>query len=64
MMEAMSFSVLVIGTNVGGVAEIVEDGRNGFLLSPYPDAREVADAILRFAGLACGAKKQVKTCRL
>lgn len=51
MMEAMSYSVPVIGTNVGGVAEIVEDGKNGFLLSPYPNATEVQRSILNFWAL-------------
>lgn len=51
MMEAMSYSVPVIGTNVGGVSEIVEDGKNGFLLPPYPDAQQVQQAILHFWAL-------------
>ena len=32
MMEAMSYVILVIATNVSGVKEIVAHGRNGFLL--------------------------------
>jgi len=52
MMEAMSYSVPVIGSNVGGVSEIVEHERNGYLLSPYPNATEVANTILKFARLS------------
>lgn len=55
MMEAMSYSVPVIGTLVGGVGEIVTDGVNGFLLSPYPDAQEVKLALEKFAALDAGA---------
>lgn len=33
IMEAMSFGKIIIATNVGGTAEIVENGINGFLLS-------------------------------
>lgn len=32
MMEAMSYGIPVIGTNVGGVGEIVINGRNGYLV--------------------------------
>lgn len=33
IMEAISFGIPVVATNVGGTSEIVEDGQNGFLLS-------------------------------
>lgn len=33
MMEALSFSIPVIATDVGGVSEIVKDGYNGLLIS-------------------------------
>ena len=33
IMEAMSFSIPVIATAVGGTAELVDDGQNGFLLN-------------------------------
>ncbi|HRG87627.1 MAG TPA: glycosyltransferase [Chitinophagales bacterium] len=52
MMEAMSYSVPVIGTLVGGVGEIVTDGVNGFLLSAYPDKHEVKKALEKFALLS------------
>ena len=31
MMEAMSVGIPCVGTNVGGVSEIIEDGNNGLL---------------------------------
>ena len=34
MIEAMSYNLPVISTNVGGVPEIVQDGKNGFLVDP------------------------------
>ncbi len=34
ILEAMSYSLPVISTNVGGVPEIVSDGVNGFLIDP------------------------------
>ncbi len=48
MMEAMSYSIPVIGTNVGGVSEIVEDSKNGFLLPSFPSVEETADIIRKF----------------
>ena len=38
LIEAMALGVPVIATNVGGPAEIVEDGREGFLLAPREPA--------------------------
>lgn len=45
MMEAMSFSIPVIGTNVGGVSEIIEDGKNGYLLSANPSINEIIEKL-------------------
>lgn len=48
MMEAMSYGVPCIGTDVGGVKEIIEDGENGFLLNPHPSELEIAEKIRTF----------------
>lgn len=45
MMEAMSFSIPVIGTDVGGVSEIIENGKNGYLLSSHPEASEIIEKL-------------------
>ena len=45
MMEAMSCGIPCIGTNVGGVSEIIEDGVNGFLLSANPSLEEIHDVM-------------------
>jgi len=47
MMEAMSFSIPVIGTDVGGVSEIIENEKNGFLLSPNPEPSEIIDKLTK-----------------
>lgn len=44
IMEAMSFGIPVIATNVGGTAEIVDD-ENGFLISQNPTLVEIKIAI-------------------
>jgi glycosyltransferase involved in cell wall biosynthesis len=44
LMEAMSQSVPVIATNVGGISSIVQNGENGLLISPAQPS-EIAEAI-------------------
>lgn len=52
IMEAMSFGIPAIATNVGGVAEIVVNGANGFLLDDDPSPRDVASALRLLAVMA------------
>jgi len=48
IMEALSFSVPVIATKVGGIPEIIEDGKNGFLLPAEITASDVAGKIAEY----------------
>lgn len=48
MMEAASFGVPIISTNVGGIGEIVRDGFNGKLFSLDAPAEDFAEAIRDF----------------
>ncbi len=45
MMEAMSFGIPVLGTNVGGVSEIIDNSVNGFLMSADPGPDEIISYI-------------------
>jgi glycosyltransferase involved in cell wall biosynthesis len=47
IMEAMSFGIPVIATDVGGNGEIAHD-TNGILLSNHPAVKEIAEAIAAF----------------
>lgn len=47
-MEAMSAEVPTIGTDAGGVPELIQDGENGLLVPPK-DPMALADAIARLA---------------
>jgi glycosyltransferase involved in cell wall biosynthesis len=47
-MEAMSCAVPTIGTDAGGVPELIENGRDGILVPPQ-DPGAMADAITRLA---------------
>lgn len=46
LLEAMACGCICIGTPVGGIAEVIEDGVNGFL-SKSVDADDIANAIQR-----------------
>lgn len=48
MMEAMSFSIPVLATNVGGVSDIVADQFNGFLVPSNPNPLDIAECIKRY----------------
>lgn len=47
LLEAMAAAVPVVATRVGGVGEIVEDGRTGILIEPPPKSASVASALTR-----------------
>lgn len=46
LLEAMSFKKPVIASNVGGIEDIVENGKNG-LLVPQKDSKALSEAILK-----------------
>lgn len=45
-LEAMSMEKIVLGSSVGGIAELVEDGVNGFLFKP-DSVESLADTLIR-----------------
>jgi glycosyltransferase involved in cell wall biosynthesis len=47
VLEALSSGLPVVTTNVGGIPEMIESGRNGFLVQPS-NARELAEKILYY----------------
>lgn len=52
MMEAMSFGIPCIGTDVGGVRELIDHGYNGFLLTPNPTQNEIILTIKKIMNLS------------
>jgi glycosyltransferase involved in cell wall biosynthesis len=51
MMEAISFGIPIIGTNVGGVSEIVNKN-TGILLNANPGTEEIKNAVLKLYSLS------------
>lgn len=49
VLEAMSAGVLVVGTAVDGITDLIEDGVDGLLARPG-DARHLADTLMRALG--------------
>ena len=47
VLEALSSGLPVVTTNVGGIPEIIESGRNGFLVKPS-DANKLANSIIYY----------------
>ncbi len=47
--EAMAYRKPVVGTTVGGIPEIIEDGKNGFLVEPANPA-QIAEKLLLLLG--------------
>jgi glycosyltransferase involved in cell wall biosynthesis len=47
ILEAMSSGLPVVTTNVGGIPEMIEDGKNGFLVQPF-NSQELGDRVLYF----------------
>ena len=48
IMEATSFGIPIVATDVGGTNEIVKDGKNGFLLQNDFKTEELVDLIIKF----------------
>lgn len=51
LMEAYAMGLPVIATAVGGIPEMLTDGKTGFLLPANPTAQQVAESILRYVRL-------------
>jgi glycosyltransferase involved in cell wall biosynthesis len=66
LIEAMALGVPVLATNVGGPAEIVTDGREGWLLAPHEPgawaraARTIAESADRGVGMGRAGRRRVQ----
>jgi glycosyltransferase involved in cell wall biosynthesis len=48
-LEALSCEVPVIGTNTGGLKEVIENGKSGFIFNPE-DIDSMSEAVIRILG--------------
>jgi glycosyltransferase involved in cell wall biosynthesis len=60
IMEAFSFGIPAIATNVGGTHEIIIDAYNGILLKENPTIEEIKTAILKIKNLETTEYKKLK----
>lgn len=61
MMEALSFSVPCVGTNVGGVSEIIKNNYNGFLLERDFEIEKLKDVLINYFELNFEEKKNLRS---
>jgi len=52
MMEALSFGIPVVGPDVGGVSELIDNGKNGFLLQGRSNPEELKNILINYSGLS------------
>ena len=58
--EVFSMGIPAIGTDVGGIPDLVLDGRTGFLIPEHPVPAQVAAAIEQFASLTREEELQMR----
>lgn len=56
--EAMSMGLLVITSNLGGIKEVINDGKNGFLIEDVT-AKNIAKLIIKVCNLSATQKQMV-----
>lgn len=59
--EAFSMGIPAVGTAVGGIPELIQEGKTGFLLPEQVIPADVAAAIVRFADLSEKRKEEMCT---
>lgn len=63
IMEAFAYGTPVIGTRIGGIPELISDGKTGFLCE-YDDVASLARAMLRASSITTGEYKAMQdSCR-
>jgi glycosyltransferase involved in cell wall biosynthesis len=69
VIEAMAMKIPIVATDVGAVAELLDDGKGGTIVPPH-DARAIAEAVLtclkrsrdEIRSVVDAARKRVETC--
>jgi glycosyltransferase involved in cell wall biosynthesis len=58
-LEAMASGAVVLGSSAGGMAEIIRDGRDGFLVPPH-EPRILADRLAHLLALTQGERQRLR----
>ncbi|MFC0215260.1 glycosyltransferase family 4 protein [Paenibacillus chartarius] len=61
--EAMASGLPVVGSNIGGIGEIVVNGKNGYLVDRFREPGEFADCLVRLAKEPSLAKRMSEQAR-
>ena len=59
--EAFSMGIPAIGTNVGGIPDLIIDGQTGFMLPWDMQASDVAEAIMRYVAMTEEEKQKMSS---
>lgn len=59
ILEAMALGTIVISTDCGGVSEVIEDGKNGFIV-PIRDARAIAEKVIELQKMPESEIEQIR----
>lgn len=57
--EAFAMGIPAVGTAVGGIPELIHDGRTGFLCSSDPSPEELSEAIMKYVHLTAAEKEDM-----
>ena len=57
--EAFSMGIPAIGTTVGGIPDLIMDGRTGFLMPQQAEPADVAAAVMKYASSPAAQKQQM-----
>lgn len=58
LLEAMAAGVPCLATNVGGIPDVVEENRTGFLIPPH-DCGALAEAMVKMAGMRSDDRRRI-----
>jgi glycosyltransferase involved in cell wall biosynthesis len=61
VLEAMALGTLVLSTNCGGMAEVIADSQNGFIV-PIRNSEAIAKAVMHIAALSLERKLEILQC--
>ena len=59
LQETSAMGIPAVGTAVGGIPEVIMDGKTGFLLPQNPETADVTGAILKYLNLTQAQRQEM-----